>query len=107
VGLVHGDLGGDNVFRYGGDNVFRCDNGYKVIDWQRPCRGPQALNLLLFVSRAGLDPLKYVSPAVAAIWAFLGAQWFIECKTRWIPESESYDQTIADTPGEMKRLLGR
>ncbi|MBN1579475.1 MAG: phosphotransferase [Anaerolineae bacterium] len=102
-GLVHGDLGGDNVFR--------CPDGYKIIDWQRPIRGPRELDLMVFASRMGsirrfeFDPLKYVHPGIAAMWAFLSAQWFTECKTRWIPKATDYDSVIANTPDEMKRFL--
>lgn len=94
-GLIHGDLGGDNVFR--------CGDGFKVIDWQRPIRGPREFNLFNVIGDCGFDPLKYVHRGIAGVSAFLGVRWFTECKKLWIPDGRSYDGYIAQTAQSMER----
>lgn len=86
--LGHGDLGGDNVFV--------TPEGYKIIDWQRPVRGPAGLDAANCLFKAGLDPLKFASRSLVELDAFIHLRWFVECKTRWFPEGESYDQQTAE-----------
>ena len=52
AGLIHSDLGGENVFVLG--------ESYRVIDWQYPKRGPADLDLAILLESIGLDPRDYV-----------------------------------------------
>ncbi len=46
VGLLHGDLTGDNIIAEGGELRY-------ILDWQRPMRGPLALDTALALESAG------------------------------------------------------
>jgi len=88
ITLNHGDLGGDNVFI--------TPNGYKIIDWQRPIRGPADLDMVGYLSAMGIDPVQYTDPCIVKITRFLSLRWFVVCKAQWFPQGESYDQQVAD-----------
>jgi hypothetical protein len=84
--LNHSDLGGDNVFVTVG--------GYKIIDWQRPVRGPADLDRMTYLAAMGIDPLEYVSRGIIGLFCFLHLRWLVECKARWFPPGESYDLQV-------------
>jgi hypothetical protein len=86
-GYVHGDLSGDNLFVL--------TDGYRVIDWQRPARGPTGLDLALLLESLGFDPRPYVGAGVMRVWNLKTAHWLVEAKLRWFPEGESYDGQVA------------
>jgi len=83
AGLVHGDPSGDNVLI--------TDDGYKVIDWQRPLLGPTDLNRS-FLDDPELD--AQTKKGLLGIEAFLLIRWVTECKKTWIPGALSYDSMI-------------
>lgn len=97
VGLVHSDPSGDNVFVL--------PQGFRVIDWQRPKRGPRDFDKVAFLHCLGLDPLEHVEPGVVAAWYFLCAYWPTQCKKRWIPDAQSYDGAIVSAAGKIKKAL--
>jgi hypothetical protein len=86
--LNHGDLGGDNVFVIPG--------GYKIIDWQRPVRGPAELDRTTYLAAMGVDPSKYISREILGLFWFLRLRWLVECKVRWFPQGDSYDSQVAE-----------
>jgi Phosphotransferase enzyme family len=86
--FTHGDLSGDNVFHTA--------DGYKIIDWQRPVRGPAEMDLANFLFAMDVEPYPYLSRNVIELNWFLHLRWFVECKLRWFPVGESYDQQVAD-----------
>lgn len=88
ITLNHGDLGGDNVFI--------TSNGYKIIDWQRPIRGPASLDLIGYLSAMGIDPVRYTDPGMIKVARFLNLRWLVECKAQWFPQGESYDHQVAE-----------
>lgn len=97
VGLIHGDLGSDNIFV--------CDDGYRLIDWQRPILGPSNLNRVNFLADVGFDQLKHAPKGLLGIHDFLGVRWLTECKKTWIPNARSYDKLIVRNTQSMRDLL--
>lgn len=94
-GLVHHDLTDDNIFLF--------QDGYHVIDWQRPIRGPLGLGLALFAEALGFDPVQWAGREITQIMALLHIHWFAACAARWFPpRCETYDQQIA---GICERIL--
>jgi hypothetical protein len=91
--LSHGDLCGDNIFV--------CPEGYKIIDWQRPVRGPSQLDLAVFLFGMGLEPAHYLPGVIIEINLFLHLRWFTEAKLYWFPEGDTYDTQVA----ELARLI--
>ena len=88
AGLIHSDLGGENVLVLGED--------FRVIDWQYPKRGPADLDLAILLESTGLDPRDYVDTGVVRLMLLLRILWLTECATRWFtPGVESYDRQIA------------
>ena len=88
AGLIHGDLGGGNVFVLG--------ESYRIIDWQYPKRGPADLDLAILLESSGLDPHRYVDPGFVSLMVLLRIAWLTECATRWFtPGMQSYDRQIA------------
>ena len=85
-GYVHGDLSGDNLFLL--------PDGYRVIDWQRPVRGPTDLDLALLIESLGFDPRPHVGAGVMRIWNIKSIHWLAQCKLRWFPKGESYDRQV-------------
>jgi hypothetical protein len=86
-GYVHRDLSGDNVLVV--------EDGYRIIDWQRPIWGPVALDLAELMESVGLDPRRYVSEGVVQLLYLLRIAWFAQCARRWFPAGvETYDAAI-------------
>ena len=89
VGLVHGDLAGDNVF-------VLPDGSYRIIDWQRPLFGPVDLDLAHLADSFDIDPRRWVEPGVVTAFSLLRIQWLVEATVRWFPAGkETYDDSIA------------
>jgi len=86
-GLLHADLSGDNIFL--------TPDGYRVIDWQYPRRGPAGVDWACYLDGMGLDPLAYVPRAAVQVFWFIRLNWFVECKTRLFPPGEVYDRQVA------------
>ena len=93
--LVHGDATGENVF-------FTAD-GYKIIDWQRPQRGPADVDLVAFLDSVGVDPLRHVDPAVVGVKAFMHLSWAVEAKTNLLPHLGLFDHWAE---GSLRRIRG-
>lgn len=77
AGLVHGDLSAENVFQ--------TDQGFRIIDWQRPLRGPAALDLAALAESLHFDATNWVDPAVITVRKLLAIGWFAECAAQWFP----------------------
>ncbi|HEY3018787.1 MAG TPA: hypothetical protein VGJ32_01275, partial [Solirubrobacteraceae bacterium] len=65
-------------------HVFVLADGYKVLDWQRPIRGPAALDRATLLRSLGVDPLGHVAPGVLTLQSLLRIAWFAACDRRWI-----------------------
>ena len=87
VGLVHGDLKGENVFVL--------PDAFQIIDWQRPILGPRVLDLLTLRSSLGLEPERHVAKGSILLSNILQVNWFVECALKWFPEGhKTYDQSV-------------
>jgi hypothetical protein len=84
--LTPGDLKGENIF-------IRPD-GYKLIDWQRPCRAPWDVDVVGLLLDMGFNPSLYVKREVIQIFYFLRIDWFTECKASLFPEGSSYERSV-------------
>ena len=97
AGLIHSDLGGENVFVLGED--------FRVVDWQYPKRGPADLDLAILLESTGLDPRDYVDTGVVRLMLLLRILWLTECATRWFtPGVESYDRQIAQLANALTKM---
>jgi hypothetical protein len=95
-GYVHGDLTADNLFVL--------QDGYRVVDWQRPMLGPTDLDLATLASSLGFNPSKFVHPDIVRVMHFLQVHWLTQCTTRWIPEATpTYDQQIVRFASSIER----
>jgi len=87
-GLVHTDLGTDNIFV--------TPTGLRVIDWQRPIYGPRALDRARLLESARIELAGRVSPGVMRLQRLLSIHWLVQCASRWFPEGlETYDRQVA------------
>ena len=94
AGLIHSDLGGENVFVL--------EERYRVIDWQYPKRGPADLDLAILLESIGLDPRDYVDTGFVRLMVLLRIVWLTECANRWFtPGVESYDRQIAQLSAQL------
>lgn len=85
--IIHGDVGGENVFL--------TPQGYKLIDWQRPGRGPAELDQVCYLEMMGIDPAKYCRRSMIELNRFIHLRWFTECQLHWFPAGDTYDQQVA------------
>jgi len=94
--LIHGDLTRDNVFV--------CDDGLRVIDWQRPSKAPAEVDLVALLNAHGGNPCRYVAVDIVGIFHFLQMHWAVECQRRWIVEA-SYDEWVHEAIHRILALL--
>lgn len=88
----HGDLAGDNVFV--------TPDGYKVIDWQRPLRGPAGFDQVTLYESLEIDPRRYLGAGlVQAAW-FVRLRWFVDCQVQFFTAGD-YDAQIAELAGQI------
>lgn len=88
TGYVHGDLMAENVLVAG--------DGYRVLDWQRPLRGPTALDAATLLLSLGLDAARHVGPGVVLVHHLLHVAWFGQSARRWLPHGKPHlDRVIA------------
>ncbi|MCB9162049.1 MAG: phosphotransferase [Caldilineaceae bacterium] len=94
--LLHGDLKPDNVLM--------TDLTIRVIDWQRPLRGPRLLDVGTLLEGLGVDPIPHVGKDVMVMRRVLDIHWLAECALRWFPAGrKTYDAQIAALIREVLR----
>lgn len=69
-GYVHADLKAENVLV--------TNDGYRVLDWQRPIRGPVSLDAAALLHSLGIDPIRYVPIGIMQIYHFLHLAWYAQ-----------------------------
>ena len=69
TGVIHGDLTPQQVFL--------TPDGYRVIDWQRPLRGPSEVDLVALLVHSGVDPGPHLDPAAIGIYWLLLLHWAV------------------------------
>ncbi|MGO3152854.1 MAG: phosphotransferase [Galactobacter sp.] len=75
--FIHGDLSTEEVFV--------AEDGYHVIDWQRPILGTSELDLVSLLRHRGIDPLRYVDPEVVQLSWFVLLHWAGLVQTEVLP----------------------
>ncbi|MBA8793437.1 hypothetical protein FHX74_001042 [Friedmanniella endophytica] len=78
TGLVHGDLTPDEVF-------LTEDGGCRVIDWQRPVRGPRGIDRAALLRMGGIEPADHVPRYCLQVEAYLRLHWAVQCATEVLP----------------------
>ncbi len=87
TGIVHGDMTASNLFV--------SDDGYRLIDWQRPIRAPSALDVAALLESTGCDPGRFIAGGIAQLFYLLRLAWFVQCARRWYPAgAATYDGAI-------------
>jgi len=76
--VTHGDLSPEEVFRTA--------DGYRVIDWQRPVRGPADLDLVSLLRYRRIEPLLYVHAEVVELSWFVLLHWAALVQTDLLPD---------------------
>lgn len=78
--VIHGDLKADQVFI--------TEDGYRVIDWQRPIIAPPEVDLVSLLVERKIDPLNYVDSVTIGIFWFLRLYWAVEAQFNLFPDSK-------------------
>lgn len=94
ITLAHADLSGGNAFL--------TPAGYKIIDWQFPRRLPDGFDLAIFLDFMGLDPYRFVDPAVVNLAWFIRVAWYVHCKADLFPDIDRYEGFVIQSA---ERLL--
>ena len=81
--LIHGDLSDAHVFCL--------EDGYRIIDWQRPYRAPGEIDLVTFLESRKIPVQGLVAPAVIGLRWFLFVDWAAEAKTSLLPDLPIFD----------------
>lgn len=76
--IQHGDLTGDEVFPTG--------DGVKIIDWQRPLRGPRGIDLANLLHDLGIPSRGHVEETLVQISRFVLIDWAVSVSTEVLPE---------------------
>jgi Phosphotransferase enzyme family len=100
--VIHGDLTAAQVFV--------TEDGYRVIDWQRPVLGPPEVDLVALlvgeVGRAGVcaDPRRFVEASVVGVFWFLRLCWAVEAQFDLFPDFRGalFDQWAAEAIGHLR-----
>ncbi|MFC5648827.1 phosphotransferase [Paenibacillus solisilvae] len=96
-GYVHADLKAENVLV--------TPKGYLVLDWQRPIRGPVALDCATLLISLGIDPTRHVSLGIVQLYHFLQIAWYAQAARRWVPHGKPwFDGIIKSISSELARL---
>jgi hypothetical protein len=75
--VIHGDLKADQVFLL--------DDGYRIIDWQRPYVAPPEVDLVSLLVDRHADPRPYAAGAAIGIFWFLRLHWAVEAQHGLFP----------------------
>lgn len=87
MGLLHGDLHANNVMV--------TDEGYRIIDWQRPLRGPLLLDRYVLLDSLGVPVRETMGDAWHQMRTILLIDWYSQAATRWFrPGVPYYDDFI-------------
>ncbi|HEV8635002.1 MAG TPA: hypothetical protein VG370_12270 [Chloroflexota bacterium] len=81
-------------------HVFGLPDGHRVVDWQRPIRGPVALDRATLLRELGVDPRRHVSEGVLRLMDLHRLAWWASARRR--PGSpRPHDAEIARLAGRL------
>lgn len=85
-GTVHADLSREEVFLTAEDQL-------RVVDWQRPVRGPREIDLVSLLRSGGIDPTRQVERPYVQLEAFVLLHWAALCAAELFPgaSTETYE----------------
>lgn len=96
-GYVHTDLMANNVLV--------TPDGYRILDWQRPIRGPIALDVATLLISLGVDATRHVPVGVVQLYHLLHIAWYTQSARRWYPEGRPYyGHLLARIDAELLKL---
>lgn len=97
TGYVHADLKADNILV--------TPSGYRVLDWQRPIRGPVLLDTATLLISMGIDPLRHVPIGIVQLYHFMHLAWYAQAARRWVPQGKKwFDGIIKGISDELGHL---
>lgn len=76
--LTHGDLKADQVFVL--------QDGFRVIDWQRPIIAPVKVDLVSLMVGERMDPISWVDSNIVKLFWFLRLVWAVEAQSNLFPD---------------------
>lgn len=90
-GIVHADLSRDEVLLTG-------DGQLRVIDWQRPVRGPREIDLVSLLRSGGIDPEGHVDRCFVQLEAFVLLHWAALCAAEILSElpTDTYEAWVLE-----------
>jgi hypothetical protein len=93
--ITHGDLKADQVFV--------TENGYRVIDWQRPVIAPPETDLVSLLVEQHVDPRPYVSVYIIQLHWFLRLHWAVTAQHDLFPGKRwpLFDQWAKEAVGQL------
>lgn len=93
--VVHGDLTSDQVFVG--------DDGYRVVDWQRPVVAPPEVDLVALLVDRSIEPTRYICAIAVGIFWFLRLHWAVEAQHDLFPDFRGslFDQWSAEAVGHI------
>jgi thiamine kinase-like enzyme len=94
--VIHGDLTAEQVFV--------TEDGYRVIDWQRPVFGPPEVDLVALLVGAitnrhpAREPRRHIDATVVGVFWFLRLYWAVEAQFDLFPDFRGplFDQWSAE-----------
>lgn len=97
TGFLHSDLMAGNVLAI--------PDGHRVLDWQRPVRGPLALDVATLLISLGLDPQPHVPDGILDVYHLLHIAWYGQGARRWVPGNQRHlDRAVAHIATELAAL---
>ena len=95
--VIHGDLTADQVFV--------TEDGFRVIDWQRPAVAPPDVDLVALCVRQHIDPRQYVDAATVGIYWLLHLRWAVQAQYELFPNTAwpLFDRWAADAVSQILR----
>jgi hypothetical protein len=93
--LTHGDLKSDQIFV--------TDDGYRVIDWQRPILAPPDVDLVSVLVDHAIDASEYVDATVCRLFWFLRLHWAVVAQFDLFPGNRwpLFDQWATEATGKI------
>lgn len=98
TGYVHSDLKADNILV--------APDGFRILDWQRPIRGPVALDRTTLLLSLNIDPTNYVPAGMVQLYHFLHIAWYTQTARKWYPQGKQwFDGFIIQIGEKLERLV--